>query len=735
MSKRVLLPGILLISILLPASGQQPRPSPPPPMPAATQQQTTPPVVDSQDVVRITTNLVQIDVSVTKDGKPVTDLQPEDFEIFEDGKPQTITNFSYVSNVPRAAPPSAPTATSSKDKTAPPVPPAKIDLNDQRRTIALVVDDLGMSFESMARLRPQIKKFLDTLLPNDLVAIIRTGGEVGSLQQFTTDRRVLQSALDRLRWNPCNRAGIHIFQPAGPKENDDLNIPEASNTGLCSELMVFSSFKSLHYILEGMGHLPGRKSMMFFSDYLPVQDQEPSAHEQTKSMAGDTADSPITSVNTNARNSDDNYYAQLERIAEMAIRSSVVIYSVDTRGLQYTGMTAADRTTVTSRIMRSNPGAASAGQIARDRSQRLWIGQQGADLIAKQSGGFMVRNTNDFGFNRVMDDQQGYYLIGFRPHEETFNRNFHRLKAKVKRGGVSVRTRDGFYGFTEEQARPPKPAAEITKALISPFGAHDLTVQVTSFFIEETGKPPALRSFLFLDAHNLTFTDLPDGWHVTNLGINTILFGDNGKVIGQEDQTGTLRFRGAGYERAMRDGIAYSFDTPINLRGTFQFRVAVRDTASGRIGAAGQFVELPDLKNGRLALSGIVVREANQAMYLTTNSQDDEVITGPAVRRFRQGSTATYAYFIYNANAAGRTSQLTAQTRVFRDGKMIVSNEPAAINMQGQIDPQRIMAIHRLELGKEMAPGNYVLQVIVIDLSDKQKPRMASQWIDFEVVK
>ena len=110
------------------------------------------------------------------------------------------------------------------------------------------------------------------------------------------------------------------------------------------------------------------------------------------------------------------------------------------------------------------------------------------------------------------------------------------------------------------------------------------------------------------------------------------------------------------------------------------------------------------------------------------------MITGPAVRRFRQGSTAAYAYFIYNANAAGRTLQLTAQTRIFRDGKMIVSNEPSAINMQGQVDPQRILALHRVELGKDMAPGTYVLQIIVRDPMEKQKPRVASQWIDFEVV-
>src|SRR6185369_14799423 len=168
---RVLLTISLLLANLTIASAQQ---APPPLMPPPQK----PPEIDSPEVVRITTNLVQVDVSVTRDGKPVADLQPEDFEIFEDGKPQTITNFSYVSNIPGARPAPASTDTRPKDPTAPLVPPAQINLSDQRRTIALVVDDLGMSFESIARLRLQIKKFLDTLLPSDLVAIIRTGGEV-----------------------------------------------------------------------------------------------------------------------------------------------------------------------------------------------------------------------------------------------------------------------------------------------------------------------------------------------------------------------------------------------------------------------------------------------------------------------------------------------------------------------------------------------------------------------------
>src|SRR6266850_5623468 len=103
MYRRVLLSSILLCSILLPLSGQQrPRPLPSPATPSK-------PRDDDQEVVRITTNLVQVDVVVTREGKQVTDLKPEDFELFEDGRPQKITNFSYVSNIPGTPPPRAPT--------------------------------------------------------------------------------------------------------------------------------------------------------------------------------------------------------------------------------------------------------------------------------------------------------------------------------------------------------------------------------------------------------------------------------------------------------------------------------------------------------------------------------------------------------------------------------------------------------------------------------------------------
>ena len=106
-------------------------------------------------MVRITTNLVQVDVVVTKNGKVVRDLKPSDFELFEDGKRQTITNFLYVSNVPETAPSASPPVVIKDNKIVPP-PLAPIKTNEIRRITALVVDDLGLSAESISQRRKPI---------------------------------------------------------------------------------------------------------------------------------------------------------------------------------------------------------------------------------------------------------------------------------------------------------------------------------------------------------------------------------------------------------------------------------------------------------------------------------------------------------------------------------------------------------------------------------------------------
>ena len=159
MIRRYLLALSLVAQMICGATAQQtgnPTLGPPPP----------PQKPGDTEVVRITTNLVQVDAIITdKNGKAVSDLKPEEVQIFQDGKIQKITNFLYSSagsSVAETSPPSRvePNQTIGEPK-APSVPPKKLIRDDVRRSIALVIDDLGMSFESIAYVRRALNKFIN----------------------------------------------------------------------------------------------------------------------------------------------------------------------------------------------------------------------------------------------------------------------------------------------------------------------------------------------------------------------------------------------------------------------------------------------------------------------------------------------------------------------------------------------------------------------------------------------
>jgi VWFA-related protein len=751
-NKRLVAIWLILFSFALNLRGQEPRPTPPPP-PKPTAPATPEPRADQEpDVVRITTNLVQVDVVVTKDGKQIADLKPEDFEILEDGRPQTISSFAYVSTTT----PSANTAERSKPvtldpkKDAGPVitkPPLPQEIN---RTFAIVVDDLGMSFQSMASLRSYLRKFLsENLRSNDLVAVIRTGGEVGALQQFTTDTRVLASAISDLKWNPCSRVGIRPLAPvrsltAGQPPEGQLNSRLPADTSPGSNQVsratvgnesnqcsvgntVFDSVRALRFILKGMRELPGRKSMMVISDNLPLYQQERAPSDfGFKRPVRENAN--IIDVWTQATSYADGFHS----LAELAIRASVVIYGISSQGLETTGIQPADEISFPPVGSRQRPGSDVLSRLVQSRSLELRKSAEGAEVLAKETGGFLVRNTNDFGLDRVFADQGGYYLIGYRPASTTFDRRFHKIQARVKRDGFTVRTRAGFVGVTEEaQAKPPSDRDRFVSALISPFGANDMTVRLTTFFANDPARGSLLRLFLAVDAKDLTFTAEPDGTQVAKLDLSSILFGENGSVTQKLDQTATLRLRGKPYERALREGVVYGFDLPLKQSGAFQLRVALRDAASQRVGASGQFIRLPNLTSGELALSGILL---NSESADGAHSKEDNSQNAFVLRRFHPGASLVFGYTIYNAklNKTTRQPQLTTKTLVFRDAINIYSSDPQAVDARDQADLQRISSGARLQLGPALTPGEYALQIVV---EDKIAKRTTTQWTQFDVVK
>jgi VWFA-related protein len=704
MINKALLALLLSFCIFLPALAQTKPVAP---------QQPQKPADDQDDVVKITTNLVQVDAVVTKDGKPVTNLTADDFEIYEDGKKQTITSFAFISNVSGATPqPVTPTKEKSGNISPPPRP---FNPNEPHRTIAFVVDDLGLSAESINQVRKQLRKFVnEQLQPNDLVAIIRTGGEMGALQQFTNDKRILTRAVDQLRWNLCNRVGITVITP----------IDSAAGGGtLCGRNTMLATIRSLRFILNAMAFLPGRKSMVFMSDHLPVEDQDELNFLRDVRNGGGTKDDAIQKAlsangNEGPANFDleaRNYSAALRKIAEKAIRSSVVIYSVDTQGLQTTGLTAADNFYGTGPQYQN---------VLRNRSMLLLSRREGSDLIAKQTGGFQIKNSNSYEIDRIVQDQSGYYLLGYRPTDETFNKKFHHIKAKVTRSGMTLRTRFGFFGVSEEEASKTRltPRDMTNLALASPFSAQDVEVGLASLFWSDKTAGSLIRSFVYIDASDLVFTPV-DGRQQASIEVHGVVFGDNGAMVEQLRRGATISFSESEYAAALKNGMGLSVDIPVKRYGAFQVRIAIRDRKSSKIGSAGEFVAVPDLKNKSLAVSGIV---------LGSPRGEQETMSNTVARRFDANSDLEFAYVIYNALQFAKP---VMETKLFRDGKIVYSGPEMPIQTAGQPDPDRVVASSKVRLSPDLEPGYYYLQVVLTDKDAKSKALPVVQWIDFEVVK
>ena len=747
----------ITLALLLPAAAQQPATSPTQDGPR-----------EKEDVVRITSNLVQVDAVVTdRKGQPVRDLRPEEFEIYEDGHPQKITNFSFVSTVPGATVPAHTgtnvvdsAAANRKGVTPAPVPPVRLRPEDVRRTFALVVDDLGLSFESMHFVRGALRKFVDEQMqPGDLVAIIRTGAGVGALQQFTSDKRLLYAAIDRVKWNSRGRAGVAAFAAiedsplvsaslrpsadgpmAGPLTKTDIESEARASVGdFKDQIFAVGTLGAINYVIRGLRQMPGRKSVVLLSESMKLFDSK--GEENYRTMQA------------------------VRRLTDLANRASVVIYTIDPRGLPSINLTAGDDvsslvTLADGTVARANQGPALMESLAT-RTREYWDSQEGLNYLALETGGFFFHENNDLnrGIQKALDDAKGYYLIGYRPDESTFDkktgsRRFHNISIKVKRPNLIVRTRSGFFGVTEEDARPLQStiAQQLMAAITSPFESGAVDLRLTSIFLDEPQFGSFMRSFIYVDGGSLNFQEQPDGSHRASVDVLAMTFDDTGTPVDMRSRTESVIVRGDEYRRAVEQGLIFGINLPVKRPGAFQLRIAVRDAGSGHVGSANQYIEVPDIKKERLTLSGIYLAEREEAggvRAITIPSVADESPkadregegkiderdpqSGPAVRRFHSGALVEYGYEVYNAilDKATRRPQLQSQVRLFRDNRLAFAGK--VVNLNGKVDARRLVAFGRLRLGENLTSGEYVLQVVVTDTLAKEKNRVTTQWIDFEI--
>jgi hypothetical protein len=249
-----------------------------------------------------------------------------------------------------------------------------------------------------------------------------------------------------------------------------------------------------------------------------------------------------------------------------------------------------------------------------------------------------------------------------------------------------------------------------------------------------------------INSRDLTFKEKPDGSREAVIDVMAVTFGDNGKVIDQDNRGYAIQIGAKEFQRALQEGLVYIVTLPIKKPGAYQLRIAVRDHASEKVGSVNQFIDVPDVKKGRLSLSGITLRGVNPGTIPTSSQptsalaqeaaiDTDDPRATPANRHLHAGMILNYAYFIYNAqiDKVGRLPKVSTQVRLFRDGQMVFTGQLNEYKGALQPDTRQLVAGGSFRLGSDLSPGAYVLQVVVVDHLARNGSQVTTQWIDFDI--
>ena len=376
-------------------------------------------------VVRLGVDLVQIDAVVTdKKGRAVTDLVAADFEILQDGRPQTVTQAAFMGILAGEARPDAPALGVAADDTAD-HPTAAAEPSE---AVVFVVDDLALSVGSVSATRRALLSFADGMDDASQVFLLRTAARLVEMRPMEGPAELRATARGLLPRMEVR--GTDLLQDPTNSRYSPFDF-RAQSTGLyLNSLQARRSLLSLHDITDALRSWKGRKTLVFFSEGFPIWDSG------TREVLG-----PFEEV----YGLGDDVLDAVDRLTDLANRASVVIHTVDPRGLLTAGISASDAT------MMSHDAILNTLQTRR---HALHASQGSLSRIAELTGGLSVMNANDLGAGvaRILADSRAYYLVGYEPPRETFageRPRFHQLKVRVKRPGLKVRSRKGFFGLSD----------------------------------------------------------------------------------------------------------------------------------------------------------------------------------------------------------------------------------------------------------------------------------------------
>ncbi len=571
--------------------------------PIAGQMQSQKPPPEQTDVVRVNTELVQTDVMVfDQQGHFVDGLKPEQFSLSIDKKPTAISFFERVTGgkVARDS-----TATSNSSNSAATLSSTAAIVRG--RTVLFFVDDLHLAPASLVRTRQALLEFIDHgMADNDQVAITSSSGQIGFLQQFTTDRFALRSAVARLNFRggpnkqdmfrppmseyiamkirdgdratieyymsemmkqECYQQGDQWACNMSPQSMRQMVIERANMITLQTAPETNNTLTLLQGLMRTAAQLPGRKLVFMISDGFYLNEREGASRDK------------------------------IRKITEAAGRAGVVIYTLDARGI------VSEMRDVTNDLPMDG-----AGFTTGLSSEHINASQDGLNALAADTGGRALRNTNaplsEF-VETVLDETANYYLLAWRPDNDEQKRGkFRSIEASIiGRPDLTVRLRASYFKSAplpvlttkRKTEKDPEKAREDDMRLVidAPVAQIQIPAKLDLRVSQMPGVGTQVTAAIAIDREALSF-DLKDGRRAADVDIGGIFYDDKGKPI--DSFVGRLRVfpvpEDAPDEK--RKQAIYGFRAWLPP-GLYQVRIAVRDVNSGRVGSAMDFIEIPKL--------------------------------------------------------------------------------------------------------------------------------------------
>jgi VWFA-related protein len=548
--------------------------------------------------IRSTTRLVQVSVvALDNHGNPITGLTKGDFTLSDQGTPQTIAVFS--AETPASSTPSHPLPTNIFTNRY------ELKGQDPGAVTVILFDALNSSAEDQSYARKQILKFLQTLKPQDHVAIYALTTKLLILHDFTQDSGALVDAVRKFSpqeiaaFDASTQGFIDLVGISGDPDwaaspnNFQANLNNANGAIADQNLVnrVISTASALEAIANHVAVIPGRKSLVWVSGGFPLQiglGTLGQGARQSISFDSSTPPSNATTVSkgpngggvnmqedtnqppTGSRSPIENT-ADINRAARALNRANMSIYPVDVHGVELNTGMSVDTQTLTTDM-------ASTGFF--DRQNRL----DSFKALADRTGGVAFYGNNDIGagIHRAFEDGRYAYTIGFYPDHNTWNGKFREIKLQLKTPGSQLRYRKGYFAVQESVESVAAIKTDLQLAAISPLESTNIGIVVTGNSVSAP-EDRKLELRVALDPRQFLLQN-SGGYHKGALDMMFIQNSPTGEVLAAESQHFDIKFTDKQYSDLTASGIVLLRHLTVAPQAT-ELRIVVRDAGSSALGS------------------------------------------------------------------------------------------------------------------------------------------------------